>query len=138
MGTITPDRSAKLLRIVLLIDAAVFLGAALLNAGVEIPLGFGTLRFADPIWQAGTGEAIIGATLLAAGLTGRVRLSWVAWSMSVLGILFGLSSARVQGLARDIHVVLIPLAVLLLVALLLARTGGGPRPSHAVPGKERR
>lgn len=124
MGTITPvsDRNARLLRAVFLLDAAVFLGAALLNMSIHIPLGFATLRFSDPIWQAGTGEAVIGAALLAAGLTGRGRLSWVAWVMSVLGIAVGLSSVRVQGAARDIHVVLVPLAVAVFV-LLLRRTG---------------
>jgi membrane protein DedA with SNARE-associated domain len=37
--------------------------------------------------------------------------------MSVLGIAFGLSSDRVQGAARMIHVVLVPLAVIVLALL---------------------
>ncbi len=121
MGAIAPaaDSSARWLRIVLVIDAAVFVGAALFNFGLRVPVGLTTLRFADPIWQAGTGETVIGALLLAAGLTRRRRLSWAALVMSVLGIVFGLSSNRVQGAARDLHVVMIALAVLTL-ALLLA------------------
>jgi hypothetical protein len=80
-------------------------------------VGFTTLRFADSIWQAGVGETVIGAVLLVAGLTGGRRLSWVALVMSVLGIVFGLSSARVQGAARDLHVLMIALAVLVLALL---------------------
>ena len=121
MGAITPvsDSRARPLRIVLVLDAAVFFGAALFNFGLEVPLGFTTLRFADSIWQAGAGETVIGAVLLAAGLTRGRRLSWVALVMSVLGIAFGLSSDRVQGAARDLHVVMIAFAVLLLALLLV-------------------
>jgi hypothetical protein len=121
MGADTPvsDSRARLLRIVLVLDAAVFFGAALFNFGLEVPLGFATLRFADSIWQAGTGEAVIGALLLAAGLTGGRRWSWVAFVMSVLGIAFGLSSNRVQGAARELHVVMVALAVLVLALLLV-------------------
>lgn len=70
-------RTATLLRGALLVDALVFAGAALLNLGVRVPLGFADLGFSVPIWQAGVGEAVIGGTLLAAGLTGRARLSGV-------------------------------------------------------------
>jgi hypothetical protein len=114
-------RSATLLRGVLLVDAVVFLTAALFNMGVQVPLGFATLGFSVPVWQAGTGEAIIGATLLAAGLTARARLSWVGFWMSALGIAIGLTSERVQGAARDIHVVMVPLAIIVLVLLLWTR-----------------
>jgi hypothetical protein len=124
MGAVTPvsdSPSARLLRFVFVLDAVVFFGAALFNFGLKIPLGFTTLRFADAIWQAGTGETVIGAVLLWAGLTRGRRLSWVAWVLSVLGIAFGLSSERVQGAARDLHVLMIILAVLVLVLLLVTR-----------------
>ncbi|MDZ5446503.1 hypothetical protein U2F26_27895 [Micromonospora sp. 4G57] len=136
MDAITPvsDSSARLLRTVLFLDAAVFFSAALFNFGLEVRLGFTTLRFADSIWQAGTGETVISAVLLAAGLTGGRRLSWVALVMSVLGIAFGLSSDRVQGAARDLHVVMIALAVLVL-ALLLA-TGRRPVADRAASPEE--
>jgi hypothetical protein len=123
MDATTPDSSARLLRIVLVLDAAVFFGAALFNFGLQVPLGFTTLRFADPIWQAGTGETVIGAVLLAAGPAGGRRLPWVAWVMSVLGIAFGLASDRVQGAARDLHVVMIALAVLVVALLVTGRRG---------------
>lgn len=119
--------SRRLLRILLMVDAAVFLAAALFNFGLTVPVGFTTLRFADPIWQAATGEAVIGTMLLAAGLTEGRRLSWTAFAMSVLGIAVGLSSDRVQGAARDLHVVLIALAVI--VVVLLAITGRPTRRS---------
>lgn len=115
------DTSTKGLRITLVATAVVFLGAALFNFGLEVPLGFTTLRFGDPIWQAGTGESVIAVLALAAGLTGGRRLSWVAWSASVLGIVFGLSSDRVQGAARDLHLVMIALAVAGLALLLVTR-----------------
>lgn len=109
------------LRAVLAVDAVVFLVAAALNAGVHIPLGFATLRFAPPVWQAGIGEAVIGVVLVAAALLGSRRVAWTAFALSVLGIAFGLSSARVVGAARDVHVVLVPLAVVVLVLLLWPR-----------------
>jgi hypothetical protein len=122
---------ARLLRIVLVLDAMVFFGAALFNFGLEVPVGFATLRFADSIWQAGTGEVVIGSVLLAAGVTGGRRLSWVALVMSVLGIAFGLSSDRVQGAARDLHVVMIAFAVLVLALLLVT----GRRNRRSVAGR---
>ena len=115
------QRNALLLGGALLVDAVVFLTAVLLNMGVRVPLGFADLRFSAPVWQAGTGEAIIGVTLLAAGLTARARLSWVAFRMSALGIAFGLSSQRVQGAARDIQVVMVPLAIIGFVLLVWTR-----------------
>lgn len=114
-------RVFPLLRDFLFLDATVFLVAALLNAGISIPLGFAELRFGVPIWQAGLGEAVIGLALLAGALTGRTTLAWVGFWMSVIGIVIGLSAARVQGLARDIHVVLVPLAVIVFGLLVWGR-----------------
>lgn len=140
MGAATPalDSSARLLRTVFVLDAAVFFGSALLNFGLEVPLGLTTLRFADSIWQAGTGEAVIGATLLAAGLTGGRRLSWVALVMSVLGIAIGLTSQRVQGAARDVHAIMVPLALLVLTLLLIVgrRTRRRPAANRTVSTEE--
>lgn len=112
----------------LAVDGVVFLLAATLNAGAQIPLGvltlrYGvdTLRFDHPVWQAGVGEAVIGVLLLLAALTKSRRVAWIAFVLSVLGIAIGLSSNRVVGAARDIHVVLVPLAVVLLVLLVWTR-----------------
>ena len=106
------ERVVLVLRAVIFVDAAVFLTAALLNEGISIPLGFAELSFPIPIWQAGIGEAVIGLALLAAAVTGRAIITWVAFWMSVVGIVFGLSSPIVQGPARDVHVLLVPLAVI--------------------------
>jgi hypothetical protein len=48
------------LPLALVVDGAVLLVAALLNAGVHVPLGVITLRFSVPVWKAGVGEAVIG------------------------------------------------------------------------------
>lgn len=121
----------RLLRTVLVVDAAVFAGAGLFNLGARIPLGGTTLRFADPVWQAGTGELVIAATLVAAALTGRAGLAWTAFALSVLGIAIGLRSDRVQGAARDIHLVLVPLAAALLALLVARRLTAGRAPGEA-------
>src|SRR5438477_11294209 len=107
-----------MLRAALFVDAVVFLTAALLNLGTKIPLGFAELSFPVPIWQAGIGEAVIGLTLLAAAVTGRATIAWVAFWLSIVGIVFGLSSAKVQGPARDVHVLLVPLAVIVFGLLM--------------------
>lgn len=77
--------------------------------------------FRAPIWQAGLGEAIIGLLLLIAALRDRVKLYWIAYALSVFGITFGLVSVRVVGAARDIHVLLGPLAAAGIVLLLWRR-----------------
>jgi hypothetical protein len=110
-----------LLQIVILVDALVFLAAALFNFGAKIPLGFTELSFPVPIWQAGIGETVIGLVLFAAVVTGRGTIAWVAFWMSVFGIVFGLSSPRVQGPARDIHVILVPLAAIVFGLLVWQR-----------------
>ena len=114
-------RVVIILRAALFVDAVVFLTAALLNLGTKIPLGFAELSFPVPIWQAGIGEAVIGLALLAAAVTGRATIAWVAFWLSVVGIAFGLSSAKVQGPARDVHVLLVPLAAIVFGLLLWLR-----------------
>jgi hypothetical protein len=123
-----------LLRVVLGVDAAVFLSAAVLNAGIHVPLGFVEVSFPAPVWQAGVGEAVVGVALLAAVWSGRRRRAWIAFGLSVLGIAWGLSSDRVQGPARDIHVLLVPLAIALFVILLWTswREPDTPNPDRPV------
>lgn len=118
--TTSPVRRAAL-RALLLVDGVVFVLAAALNFGTRIPLGFTTLRFTPAVWQAGIGEAVIGLLLLAAAVSESRRLAWVAFVLSVLGIVIGLRSTRVVGAARDIHVVLVPFAVLVLALLVWPR-----------------
>jgi hypothetical protein len=106
------DVPGRILRPLTIVDGVVFLSAALMNFGLAIPLGFASLSFESPIWQAGVGEAVIGAVLVWAASTMRVRRLWTAYVLSALGIAFGLLSIRVVGLAREIHIVLVPLAVI--------------------------
>jgi hypothetical protein len=75
---------------------------------------------------------IIGVLLLSATLRDRAKLYWIAYVLSVLGIAFGLASARVVGAAREIHVLLVPLAAVGIVLLVWRRSRqgrGGEAPS---------
>ncbi len=110
-----------LLRTLALVYGVVFLAAFLQNIGLRLTVGQLDLYFSEPVWQAGIGEAVIGVLLLVAALRDRAKLYWIAYVLSVLGIAFGLASARVVGAAREIHILLVPLAVLGIV-LLLFRT----------------
>jgi hypothetical protein len=110
-------------KVVFIVDGVVFLVCALLNWGLRVDLGFVTLAFAPAVWQAGIGEAVIGVILLAAALTGSRLIGWIAFGLSVLGIAFGLSSRAVQGAAREVHLILVPLAIIVLVLMLVTRSG---------------
>ena len=128
----TGDRAARgdlLLRVTLFVDAVVFLSAALFNFGARLTIGSADVSFPNPIWQAGVGEAVIGLALLAAAFRPYGRGPWVAFWMSVVGIAFGLSSSRVQGPAREVHLVLVPLAILIFGLLIWRRQHG-----HRLPG----
>jgi hypothetical protein len=115
---------------VLLVDGGVFVYAALLNFGVRIPLGITELGFPVPIWQAGLGEAVIGLLLLSAAVTQRGSVAWLAFGLSVVGIAFGLRSSQVQGPAREIHVLLVPLALLVFALLAWRQRELRRRPSE--------
>ncbi len=133
-----------ILRAAIFIDAVVFLTAALFNEGIKVPLGLAVLGFPAPVSQAGIGEAVIGLALLAAAVTGSITVSWVALWLSVAGIIFGLSSPAVQGPARDVHILLVPLALIVFGLLMWQRQessrlnhGLGPSGAVASPGGPR-
>ena len=133
-------RVTTVLRATLLVDGGVFLLAALLNLGGQVPLGFTQLSFPVPIWQAGLGEAVIGVLLISAVVTGRRTVAWLAFWFSVAGIAFGLRSSQVQGPAREIHVLLVPLALLAFGLLVWERHERRSRvsgPSDKTPGASR-
>ena len=111
-------------RTVTVLYSAVFLAAALQNFGARVSVGPFDWYFSVPIWQAGVGEIVIGLALLGAAITQGSRLYWVAYALSGLGILFGLSAARVVESARAIHVLLVPLGILGVALLALARRSG--------------
>ncbi len=122
-----------LLRIALLADSLTFLTAATLNFGARIPLGFATLAFPAPGPQAGTGEAVIGTALLVAGVTLSRAWSWVAFWLSVMGIAFGLAfTSAAGGPAFEVHLILAPLALLVLGLLVWTHGEGDPERVDAV------
>jgi hypothetical protein len=125
-----PTRSA-LLGALTVAYGLVFLASFLQNIGLRLTVGPLDFYFGEPVWQAGIGEAVIGALLLAAAVRNRATLYWIAYLLSVVGIVIGLSSARVVGAAREIHVLLVPLAALGIVLLLLWRRPVSP--SHRQP-----
>ncbi len=127
-----PARGDSILRATLFADAVVFLSAALFNFGAQLTIGSADLSFPNPVWQAGIGEAVIGLALLAAAFRPYGRGSWVAFWVSVVGIAFGLSSSRVQGPAREVHLVLVPLAILIFGLLIWRRQYGHHLPGSAV------
>src|SRR5207253_11427702 len=94
---------------------------ALQSFGVRRSCGPLDVYFGEAIWQAGAGEAVIGVLLVADALREGRALYWTAYVLSVLGIAFGLSSARVVGAAREIHLVLVPLATIGLAILAWRR-----------------
>ena len=96
----------------------VFLAAFLQNMGLRLAVGPFDFYFSEPVWQAGIGEAVIGVLLLVAAFRDRTTLYWIAYALSVLGIAFGLASARVVGAAREIHILLVPLAAVGIAVLL--------------------
>lgn len=120
----------RAIRALLLLDGAIFAAGALLNFGLRIPIGVTELAFPTPIAAAGIWELAIGATLVAAGVTMHPGLGWLAVGLSIAGIAFGLASPGVEGPARDLHLLLVPLAVVVTVLLaarsLADRKAGGP------------
>ena len=115
--------SDRLLRALTAAYGLVFLASSLQNFGLRLSLGPLDFYFGEPIWQAGAGEAVIGILLVAAAVRESRPLYWTAYVLSVLGIAFGLSSARVVGAAREIHLVLAPLAAIGLAILAWRRIG---------------
>jgi hypothetical protein len=112
----------RMLRFLTVIDGLVFLGASVLNFGAKIPVGFTVLGFSRPVLPAGIGEVVIGATLVVAAALAspRLRLFWTAYVLAFFGIAFGLLSNQVEGYARSLHVVMLPLTLLGFVLLVLA------------------
>ena len=110
-----------LLKTLAVVYGLVFLAACVQNLGLRLVVGPLDLYFSEPIWQAGIGEAVIGILLLVAALRDRAKLYWIAYVLPVLGIAFGLASARVVGAAREIHILLVSLAAVGIGVLLWRR-----------------
>jgi uncharacterized membrane protein len=121
-SAIVPDqtRYSPLLRAISLVYSLVFLASFLQNIGLRLTVGPVDFYFSEPVWQAGIGEAVIGVLLFAAAIRDWMKLYWIAYLLSVVGIVIGLTSSRVVGAAREIHILLVPLACLG-IALLVWR-----------------
>lgn len=109
----------RALRVALIVNGLVFAASAALNFGAQIPLGFLTLAFPSPILPAAVGEAVIGLALLAAGVTQRRSLAWLALWLSVAGTAFGLLATSVgRGPVWSVHVVDVALALIVFGLLM--------------------
>jgi hypothetical protein len=98
-------------------NVAVYVVAAILHLGVEIPVGPFTLAFPDAIPAATVVEGVIAMGLAWAAVAvfarGRsaLRTIWAAYLVALVGTLFGLTVALMRGLqGPDIWVHFIMLA----------------------------
>ena len=127
-----------MIRLVTVLTAIVFFVSAVLNFGAEIPLGFGEVSFSAPLTSTGLDELVIGLVLIAAAAMSRLYVYGGAYLLALVGITEGLLSAQVQGLARDLHEAMLPLAVGGCILLALeARTAYRSR-KHSGAGKKNR
>lgn len=105
----------KLRRTLLLVTVALaflFLISSAMNLGAKIPVGFAELSFASPSPSIAEFEIAIGLVLVAAAAVSSLYLYGGAYLLAVVGIAEGLLSPDVQGLARSLHEVMVPFAVL--------------------------
>jgi hypothetical protein len=117
------------LKLLTVVNAALYFVAALLHLGVRIPLGFVTLSVPQPIPPATVVETLIGAGLATAAVAQFVharrerRLTWAAYMFALVGTVFGLTVALLRGLqGLDIWIHVAMLAGLAGGFVLLART----------------
>ncbi|HZW55070.1 MAG TPA: hypothetical protein VFF30_02165 [Nitrososphaerales archaeon] len=101
-------RITQLLAVIL---AILFLISAALNLGLKIPLGFGTLSFSSPSSTIAEFEIVIGVVLAAAAAISWLYLLGGAYLLAIAGVVEGLLSSGVQGLARSMHEAMVPFAV---------------------------
>lgn len=92
--------------------AALFLLSASLNLGVRIQLGPVALGFQVPSSSIAGFEILIAIVLVAGVLIPNLYLLGAAYLLAAVGVIEGLLSPEVQGLARTVHEVMIPLLVL--------------------------
>jgi hypothetical protein len=122
------------LKLLTVVNAALYFVAALLHLGVRIPLGFVTLGVPEPIPPATVVETLIGAGLAAAAMAQFVharrehQLTWTAYVFALVGTVFGLTVALLRGLqGLDIWIHFVMLAGLAGGLVLLSRTTGHPK-----------
>ena len=107
-----PTHSARrALRYLTVVLALIFLLSALLNLGVQVPLGFDELSFQSPSSSIATFEVVIALVLLGAAASSNLYLYGGAYLFAIVGISAGLLSGDVQGLARTLHETMVPFVV---------------------------
>jgi hypothetical protein len=94
-----------------LILSILFLASAVMNLGFQIPLGFTVLSFSAPSSTIATFEVLIGGILLAASIFSSLYFLAGAYILAVVGIVEGLVSPDIQGLARAMHEMMLPFAI---------------------------
>ncbi|MDG6905199.1 MAG: hypothetical protein JRN20_05360 [Nitrososphaerota archaeon] len=101
----------RLLGLVTGLLAATFLLSAVLNLSFKIPLGFTELSFASPSESIAEFEVAIASVLIVAVVFSRLLIYGGAYLFGIVGILEGLLSSDVQGLARTMHEAMVPLTI---------------------------
>lgn len=94
-----------------LVLSILFLSSAVMNFGFQIPLGFTVLSFSDPSSTIATFEVFIGGILFFAAVFSNLYFFGGTYILAIVGIVEGLLSPEVQGLARIMHEVMIPFAI---------------------------
>ncbi len=112
-------RARKLIFLVTVLLAALFLVSAAFNLGARLGVGPVELSFQQPSASIATFEIAIGVTLLAAAAISRLYLYAGAYLFALVGVSSGLASPEVQGLARNFHEAMVPFMIVgyLLMAL---------------------
>ncbi|MEV6848022.1 hypothetical protein [Actinoplanes sp. NPDC051411] len=116
-------------RILMAVAALSFAVASLIHFGVDVPLGFTTVR--DPFDGAAPPEAVIGAVMAIGAVFGRHR--GVALGVTVfatLGTVLGLTITVASGRTGDIAYHVSILGTLVVIIALLIRTGRRTPPAE--------
>jgi len=109
----------SILRLITVVTGALFVISAILNFGYKIPVGFSELSFSFPSTSIGEFEIVIGLILFSAAVFSRLYIYGGGYLLVIVGIASGLSSAQVQGPARTLHELMLPLAITGIVLLAL-------------------
>jgi hypothetical protein len=109
--TVGKTIAPKVIRAMVGILALLFLLSSIMNLGYKIPLGFATLSFSPPSYSVATFEAVIGSFLLISAILSNLYVYSGTLLLAAIGIIEGLLSSNVQGLARYIHETMVPFEI---------------------------
>ena len=106
------SKARQALPLVTVLSGIVFLVSAAFNLGVSFTFGSSVVGFSSPSASIASYELAIGAVLLASAALSNLYLYGGAYLFASVGIAEGLLSPAVQGLARSLHEVMVPLAAI--------------------------